>query len=73
MADGAGPTSDEDEDLEGQEELEKSGSNNHLQPSILTSKLIVETAEGTTVNLPCKVVNGSNSKYTTVVMTYMYF
>lgn len=52
-----GPGSDEDEDLESQD-ASPDGAGNTL-PVIQTSGLVVETIEGTTVNLPCKVLNGS--------------
>lgn len=55
LADGAG--SDEDEDSESQD-ASPDGAGNTL-PVIQTSGLVVETIEGTTVNLPCKVLNGS--------------
>jgi len=50
--------SDEDEDSEGQDPSSDSGGANTM-PSLLTSGLVVETIEGTTVNLPCRVANGS--------------
>ncbi|XP_022177691.1 neural cell adhesion molecule 1-like isoform X2 [Myzus persicae] len=49
--------SDEDEDSEGQE---ADGGGANTMPSLLTSGLVVETIEGTTVNLPCRVANGSD-------------
>lgn len=52
-----GPGSDEDEDSESQD-ASLDGAGNTL-PVIQTSGLVVETIEGTTVNLPCKVLNGS--------------
>lgn len=52
-----GPGSDEDEDSESQD-ASPDGAGNTL-PVIQTSGLVVETIEGTTVNLPCKVLNGS--------------
>lgn len=55
LADGTG--SDEDEDSESQD-ASPDGAGNTL-PVIQTSGLVVETIEGTTVNLPCKVLNGS--------------
>jgi len=48
--------SDEDEASEGQDGSSDSGGVNTV-PSLLTSGLVVETIEGTTVNLPCKVAN----------------
>ncbi|XP_027849832.2 neural cell adhesion molecule 1-like isoform X1 [Aphis gossypii] len=56
-----GPGSDEDEDSESQE-ASPDGAGNTL-PVIQTSGLVVETIEGTTVNLPCKVLNGSVDDY----------
>jgi len=53
---GDGTVSEEDEDSE--EFLDGAGVP-HTMPSLLTSGLVVETIEGTTVNLPCKVANGS--------------
>jgi hypothetical protein len=57
LSDGAGIDEDEDESQDGSAEAV----GNSL-PVIQTSGLVVETIEGTTVNLPCKVINGS-SKY----------
>jgi len=54
---GDGTVSDEDEDSE--EASPDGGGAPHTMPSLLTSGLVVETIEGTTVNLPCKVANGS--------------
>jgi len=51
--------SDEDEDSESQDVSSEVGGANTAMPSLLTSGLVVETIEGTTVNLPCKVANGS--------------
>lgn len=56
-----GPGSDEDEDSESQD-ASPDGAGNTL-PVIQTSGLVVETIEGTTVNLPCKVLNGSVDDY----------
>lgn len=52
--------STDDEDAEPEAD---GGNNSSAPPRILTTGLIVETAEGTTVNLPCKVSEGS-CKYT---------
>lgn len=53
LADGA-PASDDDEDLD-----VEPVSNDGIPPAILTTGLVIEAAEGTTVNLPCKVNDGS--------------
>lgn len=37
---------------------EESESKPEVKPSILTTGLVVDTTEGTTVNLPCRVPNG---------------
>jgi len=66
MADGA--ANDEDEDLESDQVESAEGGG---VPVIQTSGLVVETVEGTTVNLPCKVVNGSG-KYRKKVMICMH-
>lgn len=58
VADGSA-TADDDDDSEA--EAPSAGAD--VQPAILTSPLAVETAEGTTVNLPCKVTERSR-KYT---------
>lgn len=62
MADGA-PVSDDEEDQEVPAESTGGG----VTPTIVTSGLVVETAEGTTVNLPCKVTDGSR-KYNTIII-----
>lgn len=53
---GDGTASDEDEDSE---ETSPDAGGANTMPSILTSGLVVETIEGTTVNLPCKIANSS--------------
>lgn len=58
VADGA-PTADDDDEPEAEAPAAGAG----VQPAILTSPLAVDTAEGTTVNLPCRVTQGSR-KYT---------
>lgn len=57
---------EEDEDQEVQGE---NNSESNAAPSILTAGLLVKTAEGTTVNLPCKV-DGSRKYKTVVDFTY---
>lgn len=57
LSDGAGNDEDEDESQDGSADAV-----GNTLPVIQTSGLVVETIEGTTVNLPCKVINGS-SKY----------
>ncbi|XP_060855803.1 neural cell adhesion molecule 1-like isoform X1 [Metopolophium dirhodum] len=54
---GDSTVSDEDEDSEEASPVGVGAP--HTMPSLLTSGLVVETIEGTTVNLPCKVANGS--------------
>ncbi|KAL4135037.1 hypothetical protein QTP88_006703 [Uroleucon formosanum] len=54
---GDGTVGDEDEDSE---EASPDASGSNTMPSILTSGLVVETIEGTTVNLPCKIANASD-------------
>lgn len=56
LADGA-PASDDEEESE--VPVDSTGGGGSVKPTILTSGLGVETAEGTTVNLPCKVTDGS--------------
>lgn len=56
MSDGAGPGDEEDES-DGGDSTGVGGGN--VTPVIVTSGLVVETTEGTTVNLPCKVTVGS--------------
>lgn len=64
MSDSA--VSEEDEDAEGQDASADVGSANSM-PIIQTSGLVVETIEGTTVNLPCKVIiNGSDDDYAVI-------
>lgn len=58
VADGAA-TADDDDDPEAEAPSVSAG----VQPAIITSPLAVDTAEGTTVNLPCRVTQGSR-KYT---------
>lgn len=53
---GDGTVGDEDEDSE---EASPDAGGSNTMPSILTSGLVVETIEGTTVNLPCKIANAS--------------
>jgi len=57
MSDGAGP-GDEDDESDGAVGGDSTGGGN-VTPVIVTSGLVVETTEGTTVNLPCKVTVGS--------------
>jgi len=60
--------SDEDEDSENQDVSSDVGGANTTMPSLLTSGLVVETIEGTTVNLPCKVANGSGKQCRIVII-----
>lgn len=57
MSDGAGPGDEEDES-DGAVGGDSTGGGN-VTPVIVTSGLVVETTEGTTVTLPCKVTVGS--------------
>lgn len=54
MSDGA-PAGDEDEETDSSAG-ELVGANGGITPEIMTPSLVIESAEGTTVNLPCKVV-----------------
>jgi len=58
LSDGGGSDEDEDES----QDASADATGNSL-PVIQTSGLVVETIEGTTVNLPCKVLNGSVDDY----------
>lgn len=66
MADGA-PVSDDEEELD--VPAESTGGGVSVTPTILTSGHVVKTSEGTTVNLPCKVADGSR-KYNIIINNY---
>lgn len=60
LSDGAA-TGDDDEETDTSAD-ETAGTNDEVTPIIITTGLVVDSAEGTTVNLPCKVVKSSRKR-----------